>query len=173
MTHWDERALIKIDMNKFKYIKTIPLADCQPFNGVYTDHGLLVLQCQTPVTHKLTGQLVLDQLTDAIVQYNPRVKARQSYLSPNQYFLVNILRNATVHPSATTVVVQKVTSRGVEFLYDVRTSLDIVNCKFVWKNGNYDAVLASGTANREDLLYLSLTDGRVELISGIGRPSPG
>lgn len=59
---------------------------------------------------------------------------------------------------------------GVVFQYDVRTTLNIVNCVFVWKNGNYDAVLASGTPNREDLLYLSLIDGRVELISGIGRP---
>lgn len=60
---------------------------------------------------------------------------------------------------------------GLQFLYDVRTTLTIVNCDFVWKNGNYDALLASGTVNREDLLYLSLADGRVELISGIGRPS--
>ena len=62
---------------------------------------------------------------------------------------------------------------GVTFLYDVRTTLNIVNCNFVWKNGNYDAILASGTANREDLLYLSLTQGKVELISGIGRPTGG
>lgn len=62
---------------------------------------------------------------------------------------------------------------GVQFLYDVRTTLNIVNCKFVWKNGNYDAILASGTANREDLLYLSLIDGRVELISGVGLPTEG
>jgi hypothetical protein len=58
-------------------------------------------------------------------------------------------------------------------LYDVRTTLNIVNCDFVWKNGNYDAVLASGSSNREDLLYLSLVDGRVELISGIGKPTAG
>ncbi|CAG2118914.1 unnamed protein product, partial [Medioppia subpectinata] len=119
-----------------------------------------------------------------LVAYNPHVRAQRAYLSPNQHFLVNVLRNqsgpaATGHPTSTTttttttIIVQRVTKAGVEFLYDVRTSLNIVNCEFVWKNGNYDAVLASGTANREDLLYLSLSDGRVELITGIGRPTNG
>jgi len=83
-----------------------------------------------------------------------------------------VLHNSS-NPTATTIIVQRVTRTGLEFLYDVRTSLDIVSCEFVWKGGNYDAILASGTANREDLLYLSLSDGRVELITGIGRPTNG
>jgi hypothetical protein len=172
VTHWDERAIIKIDMSQFKYMKTINLADCQPINGIHTDHGLLIIQCQTPITHQLNGQLVVDQITDALIAYNVHVKAQKSYLSPNQHFLVNVLHNSSI-PTATTIIVQRVTRTGLEFLYDVRTSLDIVNCEFVWKNGNYDAILASGTANREDLLYLSLSDGRVELITGIGRPTSG
>lgn len=172
VTHWDERAIIKIDMSQFKYMKTINLADCQPINGIHTDHGLLIIQCQTPITHQLNGQLVVDQITDALIAYNVHVKAQKSYLSPNQHFLVNVLHNSST-PTATTIIVQRVTRTGLEFLYDVRTSLDIVNCEFVWKNGNYDAILASGTANREDLLYLSLSDGRVELITGIGRPTSG
>ena len=184
VTHWDERALIKIDMNQFKYIKTINLADCQPINGIYTDHGLLIIQCQTPVTHKLNGQLILDQMTDSIIAYNAHVKAQKSFLSPNQHFLVNIFQNKSnfnvaseqqrsEHEDATSIIVQRITPNGIEFMYDVRTSLDIVNCEFVWKNGNYDAILASGTPNREDMLYLTLTDGRVELISGVGRPTSG
>lgn len=139
-------------------------------NGIYTDHGLLILQCQTPVTHQLIGQLIIDQMTDAIIAYNTHVKAKKSYLSPNQQFLVNVLHNAS-NVATTSIIVQRVTPGGIEFLYDVRTSLDIVNCEFVWKSGNYDAVLASGTSNREDMLYLSLSDGRVELISGVGRPT--
>ncbi|RWS08284.1 follistatin-related protein 5-like protein, partial [Dinothrombium tinctorium] len=174
VTHWDERALIKIDMEQFKYVKTINLAECQPVNAVFTEYGLLIVQCQTPVTHQLNGQLVLDQITDTIISYNAHIKSHKSYLSPNQHFLVNIFHNtSTLSPISTTIIVQKVTQSGLQFLYDVRTTLTIVNCDFVWKNGNYDAILASGTANREDLLYLSLIDGRVELISGIGRPTKG
>lgn len=58
-------------------------------------------------------------------------------------------------------------------MYDVRTTLNIVSCDFVWRSGNYDSILGSGTSNREDLLYLSLIDGRVELVSGIGKPTAG
>ena len=159
-------------MSQFKYVRTINLADCQPVNAVHTDHGLLIIQCQTPVTHQLNGQLIVDQISDAITAYNAHVRAQKSYLSPNQHFLVNVMHNSSI-PTQTTIIVQRVTRDGLEFLYDVRTSLDIVNCEFVWKNGNYDAILASGTANREDLLYLSLSDGRVELITGIGRPTNG
>ncbi|XP_074604484.1 follistatin-related protein 5-like [Brevipalpus obovatus] len=174
VTHWDERTLIKIDMEQFKYIKTVNLADCQPIDGVFTDHGLLILQCQTSVTHQLSGQIVLDQLTDSIISYNAHVKAHRSFLSPNHQFLVNIFHNSTTpSPVSTTIIVQKVTPSGLQFLYDVRTTLTIVNCDFVWKNGNYDALLASGTMLREDVLYLSLVDGKIELISGIGRPSRG
>ncbi|RWS28509.1 follistatin-related protein 5-like protein, partial [Leptotrombidium deliense] len=176
VTHWDERALIKIDMEQFKYIKTINLAECQPINAVFTEFGLLIVQCQTPVTHQLNGksQLVVDEITDTIISYNAHIKSHKSYLSPNQHFLVNIFHNTSaLSPISTTIIVQKVTQSGLQFLYDVRTTLTIVNCDFVWKNGNYDAILASGTANREDLLYLSLIDGRVELISGIGRPTKG
>lgn len=56
VTHWDERALVKIDMDQFKYTKTINLAECQPISAVFTEFGLIVLQCQTPVTHQLNGQ---------------------------------------------------------------------------------------------------------------------
>ena len=56
-------------------------------------------------------------------------------------------------------------------LYDVKTTLIIVDCDFVWKNGNFDAVLVSASSNREDAIYLTLVDGKVELINGVGRPS--
>ncbi len=44
-------------MEQFRYVKTINLADCQPINAVFTDYGLAILQCQTPVTHQLNGNL--------------------------------------------------------------------------------------------------------------------
>ncbi|KAI1309336.1 Follistatin-related protein 5 [Halotydeus destructor] len=160
-------------MEQFKYLKTINLVECQPLSALFTDFGLIILQCQTPVTHQLNGQLLVDQLTDAIIGYNPHVKAHKAFLSPNQHFVVNVVHNSTSGSTSTTIIVQKVSRDGVQFMYDVRTTLNIVNCEFIWKNGNYDAILASATPNREDLLYLSLIDGRVELISGIGRPTDG
>jgi hypothetical protein len=114
VTHWDERALIKVDMKRFKYIKTTNLANCQPINGVFTIHGFLIVQCQTPITHQLNGQLVLDQTTDSIVSYNPHIKAFRTYLSPNHNFLINVYHNASsLNPVSTTIIVQRVTSNGL------------------------------------------------------------
>lgn len=181
-THWEERALVKISLRRLEYLHSIRLADCQPIAVAIISRrggGLVAVQCQTPVTHQLNGQLILDQLTDAILAHNQHLHAHQSHLSPDHRYLVNILHEQALNASASspsnasTIIVQRVTESGLEFLYDVRTSLDIVSVVFVWKGGSYDVVLASGTPNREDLLYLSLLDGHVELISGIGRPSEG
>ena len=200
-THWEERSLVKISLHQLEYMQSIRLADCQPIAASVISRrsgGLVAVQCQTPVTHQLNGQLILDQVTDAILSHNLHLNAHQSYLSPDQRYLVNILHehnnnsnnncidvtkchiivggdNQQHQPiiNTSTIIVQRINDNGIEFMYDVRTSLDIVSCIFVWKNGNYDLVLASGTHNREDLLYLSLIDGHVELISGIGRPTEG
>lgn len=138
VTHWDERTLIKIDMEQFRYVKTVNLADCQPINAVFTDYGLAILQCQTPVTHQLngnlnfslinrfsiliilfpcfSGQLILDQLTDSIISYNAHIKAHRSFLSPNHQFLVNIFHNSSsTSPVSTTIIVQKVTANGKHY----------------------------------------------------------
>lgn len=112
-THWDERAVVKIDMDQLKYIKTINLAECQPVSAVFTDYGLLIIQCQTPITHQLNGQLVLDQITDSIISFNGHIRGHKSFLSPNQRFLVNIFQNETNSGiTSTTVIVQEVTKDG-------------------------------------------------------------
>ncbi|KAF7487903.1 Follistatin-related protein 5 [Sarcoptes scabiei] len=208
--HWEERSLIKISINQLEYIESIRLADCQPISASIIGRkagGLVAIQCQTPITHQLNGQLILDQITDAILIHNSNINAHQSFLSPDHRYLVSVFHDQKnysgsfdwrtgkdcsgqdpswcrrssrmdhhlrfTNNSTSTIIVQKITDRGIEFMYDVRTSLDIVNCLFVWKNGFYNLILASGTPNREDLLYLSLSDGHVELISGIGRPTGG
>jgi hypothetical protein len=112
-THWDERTIIKIDMESFKYIKTVNLAECSPTDAVFTDYGLVIIQCQTPVTHQLNGQLILDQLTDSIISFSPHIKGHKSFLSPNQRFVVNIFQNETSSGiTSTTVIVQEVSKNG-------------------------------------------------------------
>ena len=116
VTHWDERTLVKVDMKQFKYIKTINLANCQPINGIFTIYGFLIVQCQTPITHQLNGQLVLDQTTDSIISYNAHVKGFKMYLSPNHNFLVNVHHNASsLSPVSTTIIVQRVNQNGKYF----------------------------------------------------------
>lgn len=112
-THFDERKLIKIDMENFKYIKSIDLADCHPIDAVFTQFGLLILQCETPVTHQLNGQLILDQITDSIIEYNTDIRASKSYLSPNEQFLISIYHNTSEFGAiSSTIIVQKIKQSG-------------------------------------------------------------
>lgn len=115
VTHWDERSLVKIDMDKFKYMKKINLADCEPIHAVFTFYGLVILQCQTPVTHKLNGQLILDQMTDSIISFNSHIRGSRNFLSPDHRFLITVSAIETsdsgIVPS-TTIIVQKVSKDG-------------------------------------------------------------
>lgn len=113
-SHYDERTLIKIDMENFKYIKSINLADCHPIDAVFTQFGLLIVQCETPVTHQLNGQLILDQITDSIIDYNTDIKAHKSFLSPNEQFLISIFHNTTEIGGtiSSKIIVQKVRQSG-------------------------------------------------------------
>ena len=112
-THYDERTLIKIDMETFKYIKSISLVDCHPIDAIFTQFGLLIVQCETPITHQLNGQLILDQITDSIIDYNKDIKAHKAYLSPNEQFLISIYHNTSEFGAiSSTIIVQKVKQSG-------------------------------------------------------------
>lgn len=112
-SHYNERTLVKIDMESFKYIKSINLADCHPIDAVFTQFGLLIVQCETPILHQLNGQLILDQITDSIIDYNTDIKAHKAYLSPNEQFLISIFHNTSEFGAiSSTIIVQKVTQSG-------------------------------------------------------------
>lgn len=92
-THWEERSLIKISVNQLEYLHSIHLADCQPIAASVINRkagGLVAIQCQTPITHQLNGQLIFDQVTDAILVHNTHLNAHKSYLSPDNRYLVSI-----------------------------------------------------------------------------------
>src|SRR5690606_38438577 len=85
-THWEERSLVKISLRRLEYLNSIRLADCQPIAASVISRrsgGLVAVQCQTPVTHRLNGQLILDQATDAILAHNQHLNAHRSFLSPD------------------------------------------------------------------------------------------
>lgn len=209
VSHYDERKLVRIDMDMMASDKIFDLGDCVPVYQLTTATGLLIIQCRTPITHQLKGQLILDQLTNSFISYNPDIQAQRSFLSPDHRYLVSIYidynySNNTSETSSSDggqnerktnqskydsqhhntsqnrqnqttakrfvsakLIVQKVKPSGLEFQYDVNTSLFIIDCAFVWKNGDYDAILVSDLGQQDEILSLRLLDGRVELISGI------
>lgn len=78
---------------------------------------ILLMMTDVILIPMCTGQLILDQMTDAIISFNPHIKARSAFLSPNQRFLVSIFQNETgAGISSTTIIVQEVTKDGQFYL---------------------------------------------------------
>lgn len=102
VTHYDERRLSRISMDNYRYDREIDLQDCDPVHMLTTAQGLIVIQCRAPISHSLIGQLVLDQLTSARIEFNANIRAQESYLSPDNRYLVSIFHDASATSPTTT-----------------------------------------------------------------------
>lgn len=201
VTHYDERRLFRVNMDEYRYDRAIDLENCDPINLMTTAQGLLIVQCRSLITHNLIGQLVLDQLTSSRIEFNGNIRAQESYLSPDNRYLISIHNNSTLTSSgsledhdrgpsfgqqkrsiptndqqqdhlrrqASIVYVQLVTITGLKLQYEIKTSLEMSQCSFVWKDGYYAAILVS--TNRRDqqseILSLRLADSRLELMARV------
>lgn len=65
--------------------------------------GLVVMDCQEPVTGRRTGQLVLDYLTDAVLSHKPQLTG-EPHVVPDSSLAVTVDTQNHVK-----IVVQKVT----------------------------------------------------------------
>ena len=74
-----------------------------PFCVVWSTDGMVVVDCAEPITHRRTGQLVLDYLTDAVVGVKPSLVGKP-YLTPDSQLVVTVDTLARVK-----IVVQRVT----------------------------------------------------------------
>lgn len=178
VSHYNERRLFRVSMDEYRYNREIDLQNCDPIQLTQTAQGLLVVQCRAPISHQLTGQLVLDELTSSHIEFNANVRAQDAYLSPDNRYLISVFTNqssisgetTTMGSTNTVVYVQLVTTFGLKFQYEIKTStLDISQCSFVWRDGYYAAIFVS--TNRRDqeseILSLRLADGRLELMARI------
>lgn len=175
VSHYDEGKVFKVATSEYAYDEAIDLLhdNCDPHSLLQAAHGLLIVQCRSPLTHTLTGQLVLDELTGAVLDFSPQFVAHLSYLSPNHDFVISVRNdNAPVSSSQSgkrqsLLIVQSVSTKGLKLLYEVKTSLEIIQCAFAWKNGHYAALLLSvnGQDKQTEILNLRLLDGRLELIA--------
>lgn len=194
VTHYNEQRLFRVSMDEYRYNQEIDLENCDPINLMTTAQGLLVVQCRTLITHNLSGQLVLDQLTGSRIEFNDNIRAQESYLSPDNRYLISIYNNSTLYSSGSTedhsfnqrkrsttteqenlrrqasiVYVQLVTVSGLKLQYEIKTSLEMSQCSFVWKDGYYAAIFVS-TNHRDqqsEILSLRLADSRLELMARV------
>lgn len=118
-----------------------------------------------PVTHRKTGQLVLDYITSSIISIKADLVG-VPFITPDSRYVVTINHR---HDSVL-LSVQQVTINGLVFMFDVETTLNISLLRFVKSSSSMDYDVYA-TTDKSEILCLSLDTGKVETITGIGEPN--
>lgn len=220
VSHANQRGLYKLDLANMRYIRSIDLSpyNCvprtlqfsslckyhhrRPFvldgwliarffaHHIHTD-GFVIIECEEPGTGHATGQVILDYLTDTVV--NKKVTVRGSPLvSPDSRIVVSIDRA----PDGVTLVVQQVLGNlnggfflfvalfffsnqsytytscmyrvcfraesGLKFSFDVKTTLMISDIAFYPSRTTHGYDLYASASDKEDILFLNLSNGKLE-----------
>ncbi|KAK6630501.1 hypothetical protein RUM43_014846 [Polyplax serrata] len=153
VTHTNQRGLYKLDLGNMRYIKNV---DLTPNNCV--PHGYVVLECEEPTTGRPTGQILLDYMTDTVINQKTGLFGRP-HVSPNSRTVVTLDRGR----DGVTLVVQEVTTSGLKFLFDVKTTLNISAITFYPSQTTHGYDLYASAADKEDILFLNLVTGRLTL----------
>ncbi|XP_017770314.1 PREDICTED: follistatin-related protein 5-like, partial [Nicrophorus vespilloides] len=167
VTHTNQRGLYKLDLANLRYTRSVDLTpyNCVPaqvqFSALY---GLVIMQCLEPVTGHPTGQLLLDYLTDTVVATKPGLPG-VPFISPDSRKLVTLDRT----DSGATLIVQEITPTGVTFSFDVKTTLNISDITFYPSETTHSYDIYASAQDKEDILFLNLLTGKVEIITGVGR----
>lgn len=73
--------------------------------------GLVIMECEEPVTRRPTGQIVMDYLTDAVLSHKVTLLG-QPHISPDSRIVVTVHREKT----SVTLIVQHVTGNDIKNL---------------------------------------------------------
>ncbi|XP_045617913.2 follistatin-related protein 5 isoform X3 [Procambarus clarkii] len=166
VTHTNQRGLYKLDLANMKYVKTVDLTpyNCVPQHLVFSSlHGLVVMDCHEPVTGRRTGQLVLDYLTDAVLSHKTTLMG-QPHVVPDSSLIVTV--DTFNHVK---IVVQKVTDHGLDYVFDVITTLNVSDVTFFPSRLTHSYDLYAASTDKDDIFFLDLQSGKVEMITGVGK----
>ncbi|XP_063920258.1 follistatin-related protein 5-like [Zophobas morio] len=169
-THTNQRGLYKLDLVNLRYTRSV---DLTPYNCVPTQiqfsalYGLVIMQCLEPVTNRPTGQLILDYLTDTVIGTKPNLPGIP-YISPDSRKLVTLDRTN----NRATLIVQEITENGLVFSFDVKTTLNISDVTFYPSQTTHSYDIYASAQDKEDILFLNLLTGKVEIITGVGKAVP-
>ncbi|CAL8127004.1 unnamed protein product [Orchesella dallaii] len=171
ISHKNTRGLYKMDLRTLRYTKSIDLTsyNCLPEQVHFTAlYGFIILECKEPVLHQPTGQLVLDSISDAIIAYKADLNGA-SFLSPDSRKLVTMVQNRHDRSSGTTLLLQHLEANGLRITFDVNTSLNISDVAFFPSQRFHSYDLYATAVDKEDVLFVDLHSGNVELVPGVGR----
>lgn len=170
VTHTNQRGLYKLDLVNLRYTRSVDLTpyNCVPLHIQFSAlYGMVIMQCMEPITKRPTGQLVLDYLTDTVVETKTTLLG-VPYVSPDSRKLITVGRTA----AGTTIIVEEITPTGLVFLFDVKTTLNISDVAFYPSQTTHSFDIYASAQDKEDLLYLNLLTGKVEIITGVGKAVP-
>lgn len=167
VVHTNQRGMYKLDLKGMKYLKTVDLTpyNCVPQSADFASlGGYVVLECVEPVTSRPMGQILLDYLTDTVLAHKTNLFGGPM-VSPDSRYVVTLEKSNT----SVVIVVQEISEEGLRFLFDVKTTLQISDVTFFPSHTTHSYDLYASSANKEDILFVNLADGKVEMITGIGR----
>ncbi|CAD7093985.1 unnamed protein product [Hermetia illucens] len=154
VTHNNQRGMYKLDLLNLRYTKSVDLTlyNCVPENVEFSAlYGFVIVSCREPITNRAQGQIVLDYVSDTVLSTKPELNG-VSQISPDSRHLITVEYN----PNGVIIVVQKVTPNGLEFLFDVKTSLNISDITFFESENMHGYDVFASTSDKEDILYLNL-----------------
>ncbi|XP_076231703.1 follistatin-like 5 isoform X1 [Calliopsis andreniformis] len=167
VTHTNQRSMFKVDLKNMRYTRTADLSsyNCVPVNVQFSVlYGFVIIECQEPVTNRPTGQLLLDYLTDTVLGYKPTLLGRPT-ISPDSRHLVTLDKQDT----GVTLVVQEISANGLKFAFDVKTTLNISDIALYPSQTTHGYDIYASSIDKEDILFLDLSTGKVEMITGVGK----
>ncbi|XP_029052990.2 follistatin-related protein 5-like isoform X2 [Osmia bicornis bicornis] len=170
VSHTNQRNMYKFDLKNMKYTRSADLSsyDCVPANVQFSIlYGFVIIECQEPITNRPTGQLLLDYLTDTVLVHKPNLLGRPT-ISPDSRHLVTLDKQET----GVTLVVQEISSNGLKFAFDVKTTLNISDIALYPSQTTHGYDIYASSIDKEDILFLDLSTGKVEMITGVGKATP-
>ncbi|EZA56439.1 hypothetical protein DMN91_009952 [Ooceraea biroi] len=170
VTHANQHGMYKLNLADTRYTRTVNLAsyNCVPTSVEFSDlYGFVILECEEPITGRPTGQVLLDYLTDSVLAHKPNILGKPA-ISPDSRYLVTLDKQDT----GVTLVVQEILPSGLKFAFDVKTTLNISDIAFYPSQTTHSYDIYASSIDKEDILFLDLTTGKVEMITGVGKATP-
>ncbi|XP_078050075.1 follistatin-like 5 [Augochlora pura] len=170
VSHANQRSMYKLDLKNMKYTRSADLSayNCVPVNVQFSIlYGFVIIECQEPITGRPTGQLLLDYLTDTVLAHKANLVGRPT-ISPDSRHLVTLDKQN----SGVTLVVQEISPAGLKFAFDVKTTLNISDIALYPSQTTHGYDIYASSIDKEDILFLDLSTGKVEMITGVGKATP-
>ncbi|CAH1795561.1 unnamed protein product [Owenia fusiformis] len=166
VVHHEQQALFKIDLETMKYVRTIDLKkyECVPHKVEYAPlGGNILVQCNSPMefVEPKPKLLILDYITDKVIGLYPRL-AGEPFATPDGRYIINVDKNS--------VTVYSVDDEGnLKHSFDEYTGVHVSDVAFFPSDSGKSYDFYASSTDKNDVMYINLATGRVELIEGVGQ----